>query len=60
VTRILGPWGGYLCGIDQEERGESRGPARGGSEAPHDRRQLQEPFSARLVQSVENPGLEAL
>jgi hypothetical protein len=27
-----------LRAIDQEEQGESRGPARGGSEAPYDRR----------------------
>jgi hypothetical protein len=29
-------------------------------EAPHNRRQLLESFLTRLVQSVENPGLEAL
>jgi hypothetical protein len=46
--------------IDQEEWGKSRGPARGGSEAPHDRWQLLEPFSTRLVRSVENLRLEAL
>jgi hypothetical protein len=46
-----------LRAIDQEKWDESRGPARGGSEAPHDRRQLLEPFSASLVQSVEILGL---
>jgi hypothetical protein len=57
VFQVRGEEG--LRAIDQEERGESCGPARGGSKAPHDRRQLLEPFSSRLVQFVENPGLEA-
>jgi hypothetical protein len=46
--------------VDQEEWGESSGPAWGGPEAPHNRWQLLEPLSTGLVQSVENPGLEAL
>jgi hypothetical protein len=49
-----------LLAIDQEERSESHGSARSRSEAPNDRRQLLEPFSARLVQPVENPRLKAL
>jgi hypothetical protein len=36
VFQIRGEDG--LCAIDQEKQGESRGPARGGSEAPYDRR----------------------
>jgi hypothetical protein len=46
--------------MDQKERGEPSGPTWGGLEAPYDRQQLLEPFPARLVQLVENSGLEAL
>jgi hypothetical protein len=42
---------------DEEERGESGGPAWGGPETPHNRWQLLDPFSTRLVQSVEKSGL---
>jgi hypothetical protein len=49
-----------LHAMDQKEWGEPGGPAWGGPEAPHNRRELLEPFTARLVQLVEDSGLEAL
>jgi hypothetical protein len=49
-----------LRAMDQEKRGEPSGPARGGSEAPYDCRELLEPFMTRLVQLVKDSGLEAL
>jgi hypothetical protein len=49
-----------LRAMDQKKWGEPGGSAWGGPEAPYDRRQLLELFPTRLVQLVENSGLEAL
>ena len=64
----LQPWGAVLQvsgedglgSIDQEERREPRGLARGVPQAPDDRREFGQPFLAEFLQPVVYPWLEAL